>query len=58
VIAGRYLLAFVALYGLAVATAVSWLPGRAGAAVGGALLAALAAIQIGAFGILVERFYA
>ena len=37
--------------------AVSWVPGRVGAAVGGALLAIVAAVQVGAFAILVERFY-
>jgi hypothetical protein len=58
VITGRYLLPLAALYGMAFALAVSWLPRRLGVALGGALLAVLTLLQLGALGITVERFYA
>lgn len=58
IIAGRYLLVFSALYGTAVALAVAWLPRRAGVAAGGALMAVLLLVQLGAFGLTLERFYA
>jgi hypothetical protein len=58
VITGRYLLPLVTLYGVTVALAVHWLPRRLGVAVGGALLAGLTLLQLGALGITVERFYA
>jgi hypothetical protein len=58
VITGRYLLPLVSLYGLAVALAVSWLPRRLAPAAGGAVVSALVLLQIGAFGVLLERFYA
>ena len=58
IIAGRYLLVFVALYGTAIALAVSWLPRRVGVAAGGALMAVLLLLQLGAFGLTLERFYA
>jgi 4-amino-4-deoxy-L-arabinose transferase-like glycosyltransferase len=58
VITGRYLLPLIPLYGIAIAMAVSWLPRRAGIAAGGALLATLVLIQLGAMGNTLERFYA
>jgi hypothetical protein len=58
VITGRYLLPLISLYGLAVALAVGWLPRRAGAVAGAVALAGLCVLQMGAMGILVERFYA
>ena len=58
VITGRYLLPLISLYGIAIALAVSWLPRRGGVAAGGALLAAMALLQLGALAITVERFYA
>lgn len=58
IITGRYLLPLIALYGAAIALAVAWLPRRWGVALGGALLAALALIELGAMAITIERFYA
>jgi hypothetical protein len=58
VITGRYLLPLLSLYGVGLALAVSWLPRRLAAGVGGVLLAGLCLWQIGSLGILVERFYA
>jgi predicted acyltransferase len=58
VITGRYLLPLISLYGLALALAVGWLPRRAGAVAGAVALAGLCVLQMGAMGILVERFYA
>jgi hypothetical protein len=58
VITGRYLLPLAAVYGTAIAFAVSWMPRRLGVALGGALLGLLTLLQLGAIGITVERFYA
>jgi 4-amino-4-deoxy-L-arabinose transferase-like glycosyltransferase len=58
VITGRYLLMLIPLYGVAVAGALQALPGRARALTTGALLAALVLLQLSAFGLVVERFYA
>jgi hypothetical protein len=58
VITGRYLLMLIPLYGLGVAGALSALPGRLRGGVTGALLAFGVLLQIGAFGLVVERFYA
>ena len=58
VITGRYVLMLVPLYGVAVAGAMRALPGRVRAATTGALLAALVLLQLSAFGLIVERFYA
>ena len=58
IIAGRYLLPLAALFGIAVALAVSLIPRRWGAAAGGAVVATLALVQVAALGITLERFYA
>jgi 4-amino-4-deoxy-L-arabinose transferase-like glycosyltransferase len=58
VITGRYLLMLIPLYGIAVAGALRALPGRARALTTGAVLAALVLLQLSAFGLVVERFYA
>ena len=58
IIAGRYLLPLAALFGIAVALALSLIPRRWGAAAGGAVVATLAVVQVAALGITVERFYA
>jgi len=58
IITGRYLLPLVVLYGLGVALAVSWLPRRVSAYAAGVVLSALVLLQLGAMGILLERFYA
>jgi 4-amino-4-deoxy-L-arabinose transferase-like glycosyltransferase len=58
VITGRYLLPLISIYGLGIALAVGWLPRRVGAVAGAVVLAGLCVLQIGAMGILVERFYA
>lgn len=58
VLTGRYLLMLIPLYGVAVAGAMRALPGRLRAATSGALLAALVLVQLAAFGLVVERFYA
>lgn len=58
ILTGRYLLPLIALYGLGIALAVSWLPRQLAQAVGAALLGGLVLLQLGALGILVERFYA
>lgn len=58
IITGRYLLPLAALYGVGVALAVSLAPRRWGAAAGGAVVAALALLQLGSLGITLERFYA
>jgi len=58
VLTGRYLLMLVPLYGVAVAGAMRALPGRLRAVTSGALLAALVLLQLSAFGLVVERFYA
>ena len=57
-IAGRYFLPVVALFGVAVALAVSLFPRRWEAAAGGATVAVLALLQLGALGVTLERFYA
>jgi Predicted membrane protein (DUF2142) len=58
VVTGRYLLPLIAIYGLGIALAVSWLPRRAAAAAGGVVLGGLVLLQLAAMGILVGRFYA
>lgn len=58
IITGRYLLPLLALYGVGIAVALSWLPRAMSAALTGATVAGLAVLQLGAMAILVERFYA
>jgi 4-amino-4-deoxy-L-arabinose transferase-like glycosyltransferase len=58
VLTGRYLLMLIPLYGVAVAGAMRALPGRLRAATTGGLVAALVLVQLSAFGLVVERFYA
>jgi 4-amino-4-deoxy-L-arabinose transferase-like glycosyltransferase len=58
VITGRYLFMLIPLYGLGVAGALSALTGRLRAVTTGGLLAFGVLLQIGAFGLVVERFYA
>ena len=58
IIAGRYLLPLAALFGIAVALAVSLIPRRWGAVAGGAVVATLALVQVAALGVTLERFYA
>ncbi len=58
VITGRYLLMLVPLYGVAVAGALLALPGRVRALTTGGVVAALFLLQLSAFGLVVERFYA
>jgi hypothetical protein len=58
IITGRYLLPLLALYGIGIALAVSWLPRTLSALVGGAVVAGLAVLQLSALGLIVERFYA
>ncbi len=58
VITGRYLLPFLALYGVGIALAVSWPPRAIAATLSGAIVVGLAALQLGALSILLERFYA
>jgi hypothetical protein len=58
VITGRYLLPLVALYGVAIALGVSWLPRRWGPVAGGALISGLVILQLSAVGVLFARFYA
>jgi 4-amino-4-deoxy-L-arabinose transferase-like glycosyltransferase len=58
VITGRYLLMLIPLFGVGVAAALSALPGRLRALTTGALLAFGVLLQISAFGLVVERFYA
>jgi 4-amino-4-deoxy-L-arabinose transferase-like glycosyltransferase len=53
-ITGRYLLPLIPLYGAGIALAVSWLRREVGAVV----LVALTSLQLAAFGLLFERFYA
>jgi hypothetical protein len=55
---GRYLLPLIAIYGLGVALAVSWLPRRIAGVAGGVVLGGLLLLQLSAMGIIVERFYA
>jgi hypothetical protein len=55
---GRYLLPLIAIYGLGVALAVSWLPRRIAGVAGGIVLGGLVLLQLSAMGIIVERFYA
>ena len=58
VITGRYLLMLIPLYGIGVAAAVAAFPGRVRALASGGLLGALVLLQLSAFGLVVERFYA
>ena len=58
VITGRYLLMLIPLYGVGVAAAVAALPGRVRAFAAGGLLGAMFLLQLSAFGLVVERFYA
>jgi hypothetical protein len=57
IITGRYLLPLLALYGIGIALAVSWLPRRLSAALSGAVLTGLVVLQFSALAIVVERFY-
>jgi hypothetical protein len=47
----------MAIYGLGIALAVSWLPRRIAGAAGGVVLGGLILLQLAAMGIVVERFY-
>jgi hypothetical protein len=58
IITGRYLLPLIALYGIGIALALSWLPRALSAVLTGATVAALAVFQLAALAIVVERFYA
>jgi hypothetical protein len=58
IITGRYLLPLVALYGVGIALALSWLPRILSALLSGATVAALAVLQLSALAIVLERFYA
>jgi 4-amino-4-deoxy-L-arabinose transferase-like glycosyltransferase len=58
IVTGRYLLPLIALAGVAVALVVRELPRRAGAYVAGALIAGAVVAQLGALGLIVERFSA
>jgi hypothetical protein len=58
VFTGRYLLMLIPLYGIAVAGALWALPGRLRALTTGGVVAALFLLQLSAFGLVVERFYA
>jgi hypothetical protein len=58
IITGRYLLPLLALYGIGIALALSWLPRRIMAALIGAVVAGLVVLQVGALAIVAERFYA
>lgn len=56
IVAGRYLLPLIALGGVAVAMVVRELPRRLAPFVAGALLAGAVVTQLGALGLVVERF--
>jgi hypothetical protein len=58
VITGRYLLPLLALYGVGMALAVSWLPRVLSAVLAGAVVAGLAVLQLSSLGLILERFYA
>lgn len=58
VLTGRYLLMLIPLYGVAVAGALTALPGRVRAAATGAVLAGAVVLQVAALGEVVARFYA
>ena len=58
VITGRYLVPFMAVYGLAVALAVSWLPRRWAPVAGGVAVGGLCLLAVAAFGITFARYYA
>jgi hypothetical protein len=58
IITGRYLLPLMPLYGVAFALAVSWLPRRVAVPASAVVLVVLAVIQLQAFALLFERFYA
>jgi hypothetical protein len=58
IITGRYLLPLMPLYGVGIALAVSWMPRRIGVAVAVTVLAGLSVVQLQAFALLFERFYA
>jgi 4-amino-4-deoxy-L-arabinose transferase-like glycosyltransferase len=58
IITGRYLLMLIPLFGVGVAAATTALPGRVRALGTGALVAAMALLQLSALGIVVARFYA
>jgi Predicted membrane protein (DUF2142) len=57
-ITGRYLIALIALMGLAIAFCIATLPRRWGALAAGVIVAAIVALQIGTLGITIARFYA
>jgi hypothetical protein len=58
VITGRYLLPLLALYGVGIALALSWLPRALAAVLTGASVVGLSVLQLSALSILLERFYA
>jgi hypothetical protein len=57
IIAGRYLLPFAAIAGLALAGVLRALPPRAGAAAAGLASGALGLVALSSLGLVVERFY-
>ena len=57
VIAGRYLLPFLSLAGVALALVLGRLPRRAGAAASAVAVGALALVQLVSLGLVVRRFY-
>ena len=58
VITGRYLLALIPLYGVAIALAVAWLPRRWAPVAGGVAVSCVLLLQLAAMGMLFARFYA
>jgi 4-amino-4-deoxy-L-arabinose transferase-like glycosyltransferase len=58
VVTGRYLLPLIALYGMANALAVAWLPRRWAPVAGGAAVSCVLLLQLAATGVLFTRFYA
>lgn len=58
IITGRYLLPLLALYGVGIALALSWLPRVLSALLSGAVVAGLSVLQLAALAIVLERFYA
>ncbi|MEP6953908.1 MAG: hypothetical protein ABI950_07610 [Solirubrobacteraceae bacterium] len=58
ILTGRYLLPLAGVGAAGLAAAVSWLPRRAAVVAGGVVLALLALVQVGASGLMLERFYA
>jgi hypothetical protein len=58
VITGRYLIALIPLYGVAIALAVAWLPRRWAPVAGGVAVSGVLVLQLAAMAVLFARFYA